>query len=127
MNGTNLIYGDECYALQGAVFEVYRQMGAGFLEAVYQECLELELQARGIPYQSQHDLLLSYKGTPLKHRYIPDLICYGKIIIELKATKDLAEEHQAQVFNYLRATNFKLGLLINFGHHPKVQIQRIAL
>ncbi len=74
-----IIYKDEVYAIQGAVFEVYREMGRGFLEAVYQECLEKELNSRGIPFEPQKEIRLSYKGEPLKKVYIPDLVCYGKI------------------------------------------------
>ncbi|MBT9147837.1 MAG: hypothetical protein DDT32_01603 [Syntrophomonadaceae bacterium] len=94
-----LLYKDECYLIQGVVFEVYREMGCGFLEAVYQECLEIELSRRGVPYDSQVVLPLAYKNKPLRKTYIPDLICYGKIIVEIKAVKELAAEHQAQLLN----------------------------
>jgi GxxExxY protein len=122
----NILYKDECYLIQGAVFEVYREMGCGFLEAVYQECLEIELSCRGVPYDRQVVLPLSYKDKSLKQTYIPDLICYGKIIVEIKAVKELASEHQAQLLNYLKATDIKLGLLINFGSYSKAQIIRMA-
>ena len=122
-----LLFAEECYAIQGAVFEVYREMGCGFLESVYQECLEKELQRREIPFDSQQALGLHYKGEPLKQIYKPDLICYGKIIVELKAVKDIAREHEAQVFNYLKASNLRLGLLVNFGHYPKATVKRIIL
>jgi GxxExxY protein len=125
--GESLIYADESFAIQGAIFDVYREMGCGFLEAVYQECLEMELESRGIPFVPQRDLPLFYKGKPLKQRYKPDFICYDKIIVELKASKEVSSEHQAQVFNYLKATKFRLGLLVNFGHYPKAQINRIVL
>ena len=127
MAGESLIYADEAFVIQGAIFDVYRERGCGFLEAVYQECLEIELESRGIPFVPQRDLPLFYKGRPLKQRYKPDFICYDKIIIELKATKEVASEHQAQVLNYLKATKFRLGLLVNFGHYPKTQINRIVL
>ena len=119
--------------IRGAVFEVYKEMGCGFLEAVYQECVEKELQKRGILFVAQQEIQLMYKGEPLHQTYKPDLICYNKIILELKAVKDIATEHKAQVINYLKldhrvkVTNLKLGLLINFGSHPKVQIERFAL
>jgi GxxExxY protein len=116
----------ESYCLRGAIFEVYREMGCGFLEAVYQECLEKELRAQGIPFVSQRDLVLHYKGELLVQSYRPDFICYGCIIIEIKAVKELANEHRAQVHNYLRATGMELGLLVNFGHHPKAEIERIV-
>jgi GxxExxY protein len=118
---------EETYAIRGAVFEVYREMGCGFLEAVYQECLEKELASKRIPFVSQPELNLNYKGKPLQQTYKPDLICYDQIILELKTAKDIAPEHKAQVINYLKATNLKIGLLINFGSHPKVQIERFAL
>lgn len=82
-----ILFGSECYAIQGAIFEVYRKMGCGFLESVYQECLEKELERRDIPFDSQRTLELQYKGKPLKQIYKPDLVCYGKIIVELKAGK----------------------------------------
>ncbi|MEZ4847638.1 MAG: GxxExxY protein [Bacteroidia bacterium] len=122
-----IIYKEEGYAIQGAVFEVYREMGCGFLEAVYQECLEKEMKLRGIPFVAQSELKLSYKGETLHQRYKPDLICFGKIIVELKAVKQIAPEHKAQLINYLKATNMKLGLLINFGTYPKASITRLAL
>lgn len=123
----NIIYKEESYAIQGAIFEVYREMGCGFLESVYQECLEKELHAREIPFVAQAELHLSYKGEPLQQRYKPDIICFDKIIVELKAVKQIAPEHEAQLINYLKATEMKLGLLINFGTYPKVSIKRLAL
>lgn len=122
-----ILYKDECYAIQGAIFEVYREMGCGFLEAVYQECLEIELKGKAIPFISQKELLLTYKGEQLEQRYKPDLICYDKIIVELKAVSELGNDHKAQLINYLKATGHKLGLLVNFGHYPKVQIERMIL
>ena len=122
-----LLFKDEVYVVQGAIFEVYREMGCGFLEAVYQECLEKELHLRNIPFVSQKELNLAYKGQPLEQRYRPDLICFDKIIVELKAVSALANEHKAQLFNYLKASNLRLGLLVNFGHYPKAQIERIIL
>jgi GxxExxY protein len=122
-----VLYREECYVIQGAVFEVYREMGCGFLEAVYQECLEKELTLRGIPFVSQKELRLFYKNEPLQQTYKPDFICYEKIIMEIKAVKEIAQEHKAQIFNYLKSTNMKLGLLVNFGHYPKATIERIIL
>lgn len=124
---TEILYKEECYGIQGAVFEVYKEMGCGFLEAVYQECIEMEFRKRDIPFARKVELCLHYKGEPLEHRYEPDLICYGKIIIELKAVKELCNEHRAQLVNYLRATGLRLGLLVNFGHFPKVEIERMVL
>jgi GxxExxY protein len=122
-----ILFKEECYEIQGAIFEVYREMGCGFLESVYQECLEKELSQKGIPFVSQQELQLTYKGEPLKQTYKPDLICYKQIIVELKAVKDLSPEHKAQVINYLKATGMKLGLLVNFGTYPKASITRLAL
>ena len=127
MRQDQLIYRDECYEIQGAVFEVYRVMGSGFLEAVYQECLERELTTRRIPYATQPTLELRYKGELLKQQYLPDLICYDKIIVELKAVKEIAPEHQAQILNYLKATGIRLGLLVNFGCSPKATVNRFVL
>ena len=122
-----ILYKEEVFAIQGAIFDVYREMGCGFLEPVYQECLERELKERDIPFQSQKELILTYKGQPLEQRYKPDFICLDKIIVELKAVSELSNEHKAQLFNYLKATGLKLGLLVNFGHYPKTQIERIIL
>jgi len=122
-----IIYADECYRIIGACFEVYREKGCGFLEGVFQECIELELGLQGIPYISQASLPLSYKGALLKSRYVADLICFGKVIVELKAGEKLADEHRAQLLNYLNATGHRLGLLVNFGHHPKLQWERMVL
>lgn len=124
---SELIYEAETYAIRGAVYEVYQTMGAGFLENVYQECLELELAKRNIPYKSQADISIKYGGTPLKQTYRADLICYDKIILELKAVHNLQPEHLAQLHNYLKATEIKVGLLINFGHQPGVEIHRHIL
>ncbi|MCD6387800.1 MAG: GxxExxY protein [Desulfobulbaceae bacterium] len=123
----HLIYEKESYQIRGAIFEVYRQMGCGFLEAVYQECMEKELYQGGIPFVAQPKLKLTYKKEILSQTYMPDLICYEKIIGEIKAVKELGNEHRAQVYNYLRATSHKLAFLINFGHYPKAQIERIVL
>jgi len=106
---------------------VYREMGCGFLEAVYQECLEKEFRCRNIPFQAQKDIRLVYKGMTLNQTYKPDLICYEKIIVELKTAKQIAPEHEAQLLNYLKATNMKLGLLVNFGAYPKATIKRFIL
>jgi GxxExxY protein len=122
-----LLYEDETYAIKGAVFEVYKTMGVGFLEAVYQECLEEELRRRGIPFASQVEIKLDYKGKLLRQFYKADIVCYDRIILELKAVNNLLPEHSAQLFNYLRATKINLGLLVNFGHYPGVEIKRIVL
>jgi GxxExxY protein len=122
-----ILYREECFQIQGAVFEVYREMGCGFLESVYQECLGKEFLKRGIPYIAHQELKLFYKGEPLRQTYIPDFVCYDSIIVELKALASTTGEHKAQVLNYLKATDMRLGLLINFGRHPKATIERIVL
>ena len=127
MKNNKLIYEEETFALRGAAFEVYKEMSNGFLEAVYQECYEKELAEKGIPFVAQPELKLVYKDQPLQQTYKPDLICYRKIIVELKATKEISHEHKAQVINYLKATGFKLGMILNFGHYPKMQIERLIL
>ena len=109
------------------IYEVYKTLGSGFLEAVYQEALELELAERGIPYKSQPEIRIAYKGTQLRQMYRADIICFDNIIVELKAVKQLLPEHSAQLQNYLRATGMKLGLLVNFCHYPGAEIKRIVL
>ena len=124
---SNIIYKEGSYLIQGAIFEVYKEMGNGYLEAVYQECLEIEFETKKIPFVSQPMLKLKYKKWNLKKSYKPDFICFGKIIVELKGIRLITKEHQAQVLNYLKATELKLGLIVNFGAYPKVEIKRIAL
>jgi GxxExxY protein len=122
---SELVYPQESYDIIGACFEVYNEMGCGFLEAVYQECLELEFAERGIPFRPREKLVLRYKGMPLKRIYRPDFVCFEKIIIEIKALKAVSAEHRSQA-NYLKGTGYKLGLLVNFGQHPKLQYERIV-
>ena len=122
-----ILFKEECYQIQGAVFEVYREIGCGFLEAVYQESLEKELAIRDIAFIAQQELKLQYKGEPLKQTYKPDLICFNSIIVELKALSATTGEHKAQVLNYLKATGIRLGLLVNFGCYPKATVERIVL
>jgi len=121
-----MLYAAEVFQIQGAIFEVNRLMGAGFLEAVYQECLALEFNARRIPFAMQKPLALTYKGQLLRQSYVADFVCFDTIIVELKAVRELGPEHRAQVLNYLNATGFKLGLLVNFGSAPKARIERLV-
>src|SRR5512139_738678 len=97
----DLIYAVECYKLTGACFEVYREKGCGFLESVFQECLALELGLQDIPFEAQKILRLQYKGCPLEHGFVADFVCFGKIVLEVKAVSRLSDEHRAQVLNYL--------------------------
>ncbi len=122
----DLIYKEESYAIVGACFEVYNDKGFGFLEAVYQECLEIELASRGVPFVPQAELSLSYKGIMLRRTYQSDLICFGKIILELKAVAELNNEHRAQLHNYLKATRLRLGLLVNSGHKAHLEYERVV-
>lgn len=121
-----IIFKNECYAIMGACFEVYKVMGCGFVEPVYQECLELELTEQQIPFVPQIELELRYKDRQLEQKYKPDFICFEQVIVEIKAVSNLADEHRAQVHNYLKATGYKLGLLVSFGHYPKVEWERIV-
>jgi len=123
----DILYKEESYKIIGASFEVYNEKGFGFHEAVYQECMELELGFQSIPFHPQKELGLDYKGHPLKQTYIPDIICFDTIVVELKAVSALTDEHRGQILNYLRATGMKLGLLINFGNPKKLEWERIVL
>jgi GxxExxY protein len=123
---TEIIYKKESYAIIGACFEVYNEKGCGFLEPVYQECLWIEFEYQQIPAIPKPSLTLSYRGRVLTQIYAPDYVCFGKIIVELKAVSALTDEHRAQLLNYLHATGSELGLLVNFGHYPKLEHERIA-
>jgi GxxExxY protein len=123
----NLIYKDESYKIMGACFEVYQTLGRGFLEPVYQECLEIEFADRGIPFVPQREPHIVYKERTLKQFYKADFVCYDQIIVEVKAIGQLVAEHRAQTFNYLKATGKRLGILVNFGAHPKLEHHRIVL
>lgn len=122
-----LIYSDESYAINGAAFQVYNTLGHGFLEAVYQEALEIEFKKRGIPYEREKELKITYDGTELKQTYKSDFVCFEKIIVELKAVSTLEDAHRSQVYNYLHATGYKLGLLLNFGYTNGLQKERIVI
>jgi GxxExxY protein len=121
------LYQQEGYDFMAACFEVYNEMGHGFLEEVYQESLEIELTERGIPFTAQPKLQLFYKGKPLRKAYEADLIVIGEIVVELKAVKAILPEHEAQLINYLRATKKRVGYLVNFGAHPSLEWKRRVL
>lgn len=123
---TEILFKDESYKIVGACFEVYREKGCGFLEPVYQECMEIELRLQGVPFVVKKSLALEYKGCVLRATYEPDFVCFDQIVLELKAVTELTDEHRAQVQNYLKATGLTLGLLVNFGHYPKAQVERIV-
>jgi GxxExxY protein len=122
-----LIHEKETYAILGACFEVYKEKGHGFLEPVYQECLEIELRKQGIPFESQKQITLIYKGVELQHGYRADFLCFGKVLIEIKAVSSLVDEHRAQVLNYLRATGLEVALLVNFGAYPQLEYERLVV
>lgn len=123
----HILYKQESYAIMGACFEVYKEMGCGLKELVYHECLEREFQMRGIPAVHEPRLELFYKGQKLKTIAEPDFVCFGEIVVELKSVSVLVDAHRAQVHNYLRSSGLKLGLLVNFGHYPQVEYERIVL
>jgi GxxExxY protein len=121
------LFEQEGYDFMAAVFEVYNEMGSGFLEEVYHEALELELTQRRIPFVSRPPLVLHCKGVQLRKYYVADLIVIGEIIVELKALRALAPEHEAQLLNYLKATRKRVGYLVNFGSFPKLEWKRRVL
>jgi len=123
-NTTDLIYKDEVYAIVGAAMEVHTLLGCGFLEAVYQEALEIELATRSIPFTSQNEIIITYKNRTLKKTYVADMVAYNKIIIELKAIDRITGREEAQLINYLKASGLAVGLLFNFGSHKLEWIRR---
>ncbi len=122
---STILFKEESFKIMGACFEVYKEKGCGFLEGVYQECLAMEFKMKGVPFVEQPCIRLDYKGSPLNHTYEPDFLCYGEIIVELKAVKQLMDDHRAQAINYLKATGMRLALLINFGHYPQLEYERL--
>lgn len=121
-----LVYKEESYKIIGACMEVHKTLGCGFLEAVYQEALAIEFSKQEIPFEQEVKLKIEYKGITLKKEYVADFICYDSIIIETKAANQFTGEHIAQTLNYLKATDFKLGLLVNFGS-SSLQYKRVVL
>jgi GxxExxY protein len=120
-----LLYEQETYRIRGACFEVYKEKGCGFLEAVYQECLGIEFALQAIPFRPQAELSLTYKGQTLVQTYQPDFILFEKIVLEIKAVVELRDAHRAQLHNYLKATGLRVGLLVNFGSHPGIEHDRV--
>ena len=123
---TELVLKKEVFAIVGAAIEVHKELGPGFLEAVYQEAMEIELRERNIPFEAQKPLRISYKGKMLNKEYCADLICFGQVIVELKALDRLSGNEEAQILNYLKATGLKVGVLINFGSHGKMEWKRFV-
>jgi GxxExxY protein len=125
-NRRKLLYEEECYKIVGACMEVHSTLGCGFLEPVYQDALAIEFEQRGILFEREKELQIVYKGIILQKAYKADFICYDKIIVELKALNQLTNDHAAQILNYLKATQKRVGLLINFGS-PSLQHERYVL
>ncbi|ODU37846.1 MAG: NADH:ubiquinone oxidoreductase [Thiobacillus sp. SCN 63-374] len=121
-----LVFREEVYAVVGAAIEVHRSLGAGFLEAVYQEAMERELLLREIAFKAQRELVIHYKGQPLGKSYVCDLLCFDKVLVELKAMDRLTGREEAQLINYLKAAGLPVGLLINFGAHGKLDWRRLV-
>jgi GxxExxY protein len=122
-----LIFKEEVYAIVGAAMDVRCQLGRGFLEPVYQEALEIEFRRRRIPFEAQEEIVIYYKGEPLRKKYVADFICYGQIVIELKALDGLCGRDVGQLLNYMKATRFNLGLLINFGSPVRLEWHRYVI
>lgn len=122
-----LIFKEEVYTIVGAAMDVYHQLGRGFLEPVYQEALGIEFQRRRIPFEAQEEIVIRYKGEALKKTYVADFICYGQIVIELKALEGLCGRDVGQLLNYMKATRFKVGLLINFGSPVRLEWRRYII
>jgi GxxExxY protein len=120
-----LILKEKTYKIIGACFEVYNQTGFGFTEPIYQECLAHELSIQKIPYVAQAVIPMSYKGLPLTKHFVADFICFDRIIVEIKSASSITDAHRAQLLNYMHATNYELGLLVNFGQYPKLQYERL--
>ena len=121
------IYKDEGYRFMAAAFEVYNEDGYGMGEEIYQECLEIELELRGTPFRAKEEIRCFYKGRELKKRYVPDLLVFGKLVVELKAVTELTPEHEAQLLNYMRITRQPVGYLVNFGHKGGLEWKRFTL
>lgn len=121
------MYEQEGYDLMGAAFEVYNEVGYGMAEEVYQQCLEIELELRKIPFLSKRELRLSYKGRMIEKRYIPDLFVSNAIVVEIKSVAQLTPEHEAQLFNYMRIARQPVGYLINFGHKDTLEWKRLVI
>ena len=122
----DLLLRDEVYAIIGAAMDVHSELGAGFLEAAYQEAMEIELGLREIPFQPQCPLKIRYKGRVLEKAYCADFLCYGQVVVEIKAMRELTGREEAQLLNYLKATGLRVGLLINFGDPGRLDWKRLV-
>ncbi len=122
-----LILKEEVYAIAGAAMEVYYTLGVGFIEPVYQSALAVEFNGRRVPYAREPKLEISYKGVLLDKIYRPDFVCFNQIIVELKSQTGLTGVEESQIINYLRITNMRVGLLMNFGARPKLEWKRYVI
>lgn len=122
-----ILFREESYKIIGACFEVYKNKGCGFSEAIYQECLSIEFGLQGTPFAAQPIMELEYKGTKLVQSFRPDFVCFDTVFVEIKALPKLIDVCRSQALNYLSAGRFRLCLLVNFGHHPKLEYERIVL
>ncbi len=125
MNQENFLYKEETFKIIGAMMEVHKTLGCGFLEAVYQEALAIEFQLRNIPFEREKKMTIYYKEFELGTHYKADFYCYDKIVVELKALSALIPTHEAITLHYLNATNSKVGLLANFGE-PSLKYKRLV-
>lgn len=121
------MFKDEGYQFMAAAFEVYNHLGYGMAEEVYQQSLEIELELRGIPFVTKHELAVFYKARQLSTKYKPDLIVFAEIVVELKAASELSSDHEAQLFNYMRIARRSVGYLLNFGAKSELQWKRFIL
>ena len=126
-NYKDLLFKEEVYAIIGAAFEVYNNLGHGFLEAVYQEALAIEFQLRQVPFQEQFPVTITYKKQKLKTEYFADFLCYSKVLVEIKTQDYLVPKNEAQLINYMHGAKLPLGLLINLGNHLKLEWKRFVL
>ncbi len=122
---TNLLFKEESYEIIGKCFEVHNQLGPGFLEIVYKDALEFEFRKAGIPYEREKEYLVNYKGTILPHKFYADFVVFDSIILEVKAVSAIVDEFVARSINYLKISENKLALLVNFGE-LKLKYQRIV-
>ena len=123
----DLLFKGEVYKIVGAMFEVYKTLGTGYLEPVYQEALAIELTKQGIPFEREHRLSIYYKDVKLEKWYAPDFVCFGQIILEIKVLTHLSKIEVAQLLNYLKITKMRLGLLANFGSSPRLEWERYVV
>ncbi|HET8838652.1 MAG TPA: GxxExxY protein [Flavobacteriaceae bacterium] len=123
---SHIIYKEESYAIIGALFEVHNNLGGGFSEIVYKDALSIELNLRNIPFEREKEYIVNYKGNILPHRFYADFVVFGKIILEIKSVTNMQDKFMAQCINYLKVSNCKLALLVNF-HKEFLDHQKIVL